>query len=393
MNLQHRLNFLFVLIIVQLFSLYVFLSIGLNDISTDIHTHSEMIKTSIENNTLPANFLYYLVIYIISGFNGNITSLFTVSLIVLSIAITLKYYFSVIMMNKILRFEEMSSNSKYLIIILLICSLLLIIHPIITPLDFKNGYFYLGKASINIWHNSTTIFIMPFVILLFYYSYIYLEKPSNKKLFLILIFSILNVLIKPSFVICFIIVYPIILFLKFRFSKYFLKGIIILFILGLFLLIEYYFIYILNNYGGILYNNEKGSVGIELFREWRHYSENIVIDLLSSITFPLLVTIIYRNKIKESYLFLYVWLLFLTALIIASVLYEDGPRMWHWNFFWQVPMTNYLLFLITTIFYLKDLFKRSEYNIKDYLLCFVWLSHLISGLIYLKKFLLEFNYR
>jgi len=36
---------------------------------------------------------------------------------------------------------------------------------------FTNKFYYLGQFTPNVWHNSTTIFLMPFALLLFCFGF------------------------------------------------------------------------------------------------------------------------------------------------------------------------------------------------------------------------------
>jgi hypothetical protein len=373
-------------------SFFIFIDIGVKHINTDILAHSEMIKAGIEKHSLPVNFLYYLTVYVLSGFSLNTETLFFVSLFILSIAVVLKFYFSsVIVFNSIFEDPIYFSNVK-IVIIYTVLLLILIIHPIITPLDYKNGFYYLGKASINIWHNSTTVFVMPFVLLLFYYSYLYLQKPLSIFLFLILGFGILIVLIKPSFLFTFLIAFPSLLCARFKISRPSVMGMLFISILFIIIALEYLTIYSLNNYGKSFLYYEKANIVFAPFQAWSHYSENIPVDLISSIAFPLLFAGFYFDTIKKSLLLQYSWLLFIIALVIGVLFNEDGYRMWHLNLFWQVPMTNYILFLVSSMLFLKIIFQKKRYSFLDYTLIIVWVLHLSSGVAYLKKILFLSDY-
>ena len=84
---------------------------------------------------------------------------------------------------------------------------------------FDGSIMYLGKFTSTIWHNSTTIFVFPFCLLLFIESLKYLKKPGEYSALKLLGISILIFLSKPSFLFSFIIVFPIICFYKFGWLK------------------------------------------------------------------------------------------------------------------------------------------------------------------------------
>ncbi len=385
-------KYLIIFIILSLLvNLVVFLFMYFNNILTDIQDHAQFIKVSIESKTILANFLYYLTVFIVSGFSLNIKKLFITSIIVLTIANVIKFILSYKLINNTI-FKDFKFENKTKELLFFCCLIsLFLLHPIITPLDFSNYYFYLGKLAINIWHNSTTIFVMPFVILLVFYSYSYLKNNSIKNLLFIFIFGLLLIFVKPSFIFTFFIVYPLFVLYYYRFSKSTLLVAINLFILALFLLLQYLIIYKFGNYDDLIYESQKSEIKIRPFLIFSKYSENIYVDFLSSILFPFLFYLSDLKNNKKLLLLNYMWALLIGSLVIGILFVETGPRLGHGNFLWQIPMSNYILFLVSTFLFLKKIFI---YNINRYdiMLIIIWFLHLLSGVFYLKQLLLAHSY-
>ncbi len=113
------------------------------------------------------------------------------SIAVLSLITLYKYQ----IVKKIIVSELNTSDYK---IASIISAVLLFVFALPSVLIFNNLY-YLGSFSPNIWHNSTTIFVIPFVILLYRESCQQLLPFNSKRLWIIVLLILINVCIKPSF--------------------------------------------------------------------------------------------------------------------------------------------------------------------------------------------------
>lgn len=159
-------------------------------VPTDITLHASMFLESVNHGWFPIPFLYPLTIYTFAGFKADIYMLWKSSIIVLSIAVMIKYLTTVHILNIL-------TSEKNIYLLIVACCLL-----ICAPISWSINQMYLGKTSINVWHNSTTIMTMPFVILLFGSIIKFLQDDNIKivSIFSIVLFSILNIVTKPSFV-------------------------------------------------------------------------------------------------------------------------------------------------------------------------------------------------
>ena len=111
---------------------------------------------------------------------------------------------------------------------------------------FLSKSYYLGYFPANVWHNSTTMFVMPFAITLFLLSIQQLQHYSSKRFWWILVFILLNAFAKPSYLFIYFIVFPLFALYKYKLTPIFFKQIAPIFVGVIFVLIEYLLIYQLN---------------------------------------------------------------------------------------------------------------------------------------------------
>lgn len=378
--------------LVFIFSGIVFTYI-LYQIGTDIYAHINYIKQINTKNLLyPPNFLYYLIVNILSGFS-NISFLMNISAILcLSFAASAKYMISKKIINKLNK--NLSEKSVTIFaLILFFC------FAIPDPFSiFIFDKLYLGHFVPTVWHNSTTIFVFPFAVLLFWKQLQVFYKPNklNKNdTFIICILVLLNVLIKPSFLFCYV---PVtFLFLIFIYKKKPLKefvfSVIPIFFAAILLVLQYFLIYKLNlvNFqGSDVKSGVVLSLPFEALSNWipKWY---IPISLIFSLLLPLVTIYFYKEIIKYKP-FLYSLVLTIVAIFISAFIIETGPRANHGNFTWQAIICVYLLFL-SNIGFLAGKFKFSKlWPVKLKIIAFLLILHTISGLFYLSKIALKLSY-
>jgi hypothetical protein len=129
-------------------------------LNSDIHYHSSFAGNFIDGaGRLPGNFLYYWLISFFSGFNKSY--LYLSSIFILGCSVLLKY----MVVYSLLKKWSIAKNISYKTITVISLALITLTSIYIPQLIFHR--FYLGSFSPNIWHNSTTIAVFPFAILLF----------------------------------------------------------------------------------------------------------------------------------------------------------------------------------------------------------------------------------
>ena len=366
-----------ILIFGLLFFLYYNFSFN---ITTDIQQHAQFIINYANGNSpQQVNFLYYYTVYFFSFFSNNPTIILLTSAIILTIATFAKYYITKTILVTQLEFTE--NKNKRIIAYISFVLLFLISLPAIY---FFTNCFYLLTCNPTIWHNSTTIFVMPFVLLLFWNSYLQLQSHSKKRLVIIFILIALNAVTKPSFLFVFFVVYPLFLLQKYEINtKTFWINLLPIACGIIFVILEYYLIYL---------NSEPkqstSSIAIYIFHFFIVWSNGnnsyllFILSILSSFLFPI-VLILKNNQLIKSRLILYAISCTFFAILVSVTIIETGNRVYDGNFLWQVFMCSYLLFF-SCILELLKLIKQNNFSFKKYFIeLFVLTLHFVSGIIYL----------
>jgi hypothetical protein len=319
-------------------AVFFFLVLFDKGIESDLRQHVRIVQKLLAEESFPVPPLYYFSIWAVAGFSAKSILLYPAAILVLTFSVLFKQAIT----EKIL-LEFNASVSKQIIGWLTIA--------LIFTMPFTiSERIYLGKITPNVWHNSTTIFLMPFAIMLWYYSYKFLER-ADKKLFIPISFLIIiNLLAKPSYLFVFFVAFPIASFIRYRFNKIFFYSVIPIAI-GLTLL------YLENKmiFHSQQFNVGNADLGFEIapFKVWKHYSKIIPLDLLLSFIFPISVIVLCWKNIRSDRLFWYTISQLFIALLILALFSETGRRWYHGNFFWQAYVVSYLVYLYSLIKYLQ----------------------------------------
>lgn len=339
----------------------------------DVGDHNVMAYRAYHGTTmLQVHFLYFVVLMIPQLFSDHIIAVHVFSVFILTGSMLLKYRVSQRMMQDQLAVEVPNP----FVPVLCVCIPFLVM--LAQNLIYKpTATMFLGFLPVNTWHNSTTIFLFPFAILLFYRSYQYLQAPDLKKAGSMILLILLNLFIKPSFLIPFVVVFPFFSLLIFRFTKPFFQSVALAFLCG----------------AGLLIQSKIGSyigttvIALEIlpFHVWSHWSGNVLLSFLSSVLFPLLYACAYAKEISKDLLFKYSVALFLFALIVYSLISETGVREFDGNFLWQVIICNYVLFLVTAIRFSHQLLVKKAFALMDKIILISFILHVLTGIIYIFK--------
>ena len=364
-------------LIVLLTSIYYYLTFIVH---TDIELHAQFIKDyAYGNKPFQVNFLYYLTVYLFSFFSCKTSSLLVISVYVLSAITFAKYYIVKIIFIK----ETQNSKSNIAVSTSLLSFLLLFSFSLPSYLVGTN-YNYLLRFSPNVWHNSTTIFVMPFVILLFWLSIKQITEYKRKRLYILTILIILNVLVKPSFIFVYVLVYPVFLFNKYYFNKLFWINVIPIIISIILIVIEYLLIFNSSDQ-----SNDESTVVIDFFYYYKVWggAKNtldillmLVSALISSFLFPIVLLLKNRQILKER-MVQFSLLAMIVSFLISITLCETGARSFDGNFIWQNYMVSFLLFFVCTLQLLK-LTNNTSRNIKAYTVEIIALLFHFFALIY-----------
>lgn len=359
------------------FTLYSKIAFNANLLMNDIDKHAGIALRYWEGKKEVGAPILYALAMILSFSSKNVAEITLCFCILLAFATTLRFGLVQTYIQKL----ELCSNSlskNYWLSVISGLSLIFIFAIPIATLVVR-GWMYLGNFTPNVWHNSTTIFLFPFAILLYYNSYKQFDSYSPRRDITIFILILLNLYIKPSFFFAFACAYPLIMLYQYRFSKTFWRAMLPLVggVVALALI------------SWVLYNpnNETGSgITLSWFTFYKAYNPLLALPfaLILSILFPILYIVYNRKKLKYNLMFWYTALLFLISFLIFAFISESGPRSWDGNLYWQIVPSVWLLFAFTFISLLKDI-KREGMIRKNKLLLLIYSLHIVSGIAYLVR--------
>lgn len=349
-------------------------------VSTDIRAHSNYVTQTIQGTrTVPGNFLYYLFVYLLAL--GKISLFPYSSSILLSLAVTFKYMISKHIITKICQDNEMIlKRVKYLALAPLIIAAL----P--SVFFFVKGYFVLYSLPVNTWHNSTSIFLMPFALLLFWKSYQQIQNFERKNILLITLLIVVNIFIKPSYVFVFMAAYPLALLFKYKLKKEFWLSILPIVFAILLVAIEYYLIYKFKR-------KEGGGVSVVLspfyyqklifHNSWTLAIGGLLISMFTVYVFP--AVFLLTKGIKMNLLLRYSMLNAAFGIVVYLLFAEVGRSKWDGNFLWQVIICNYIFLLVTFASMLNSL-NRNDIPLlrkKIWIVCYSF--YVVFGIAFLIK--------
>ena len=367
------------------------------NVSTDITTHIEQIRRiNINAAHYPANFLFYLIVNLLSGFS-QVKILNLVAVIVLSAATVLKYSLSkafIVSINPAQNQEIIWRKNTHFILIALALFFCFAIPDPFSIFILKK--MYLSKFVPMVWHNSTTIFLFPFAILLFWKQLKMFNTKNDivvKEILIINLLVVLNLLIKPSFIFAYA---PITFF--FLLHKNVLRNYKIWFIqltpiitTLVVLMLQYYFIYVKQD-GSFFYEKSELAIGLPFqfllqFVPWWF----IPFSFIFSYALVLFTMVCYKEILSYTP-FCYALALTVFAIFISAFVIETGPRALHGNFLWQNVICTYLLFLVTITFLTPKLLNKQRWSIKDKVLLGLFTAHACAGLLYPLKIVITTSY-
>ncbi len=236
---------------------------------------------------------------------------------------------------------------------------------------------------INVWHNSTYIFMMPFAVLLFGAGMDFLESNGKRGLIELIVYSILNVLSKPSFFLCFA---PAFLFMAaWRLQGFAsrLRAVVSLIGGGICLVALYFYIY--------HYDVDGGGIAFGFFHVWAYYAGDapwLVIPLATanSLLLPLIFLFVYADACMKDRAIGFATLLLAVGFFIFAFIYETGEREYHGNMGWQVNACNYLLHVTVLGAFMRIKSLDDRWYVRDWLLAGVFAAQMLAGIIYLGRF-------
>ena len=177
-----RYNHKVIVAIIFLLSLVIFGYLVFSGMRNDIWGHAKVVHDSIEGlRRPPERFLYFLTIYIFAFLRHDLISLYMSSIFVLSLAVVAKFIITERLFVGYIQGKDAPAadpRNKYITVFSI--SLLFVF---CLPVFYAyRGTLYVAQMPPNVWHNSTVIFLMPFAILLFWFTYKQLVEPKNGRI-------------------------------------------------------------------------------------------------------------------------------------------------------------------------------------------------------------------
>lgn len=363
--------------------------------ATDFPAHAYAAQMMLEEGKLfSGNFLMYFLLNLFTLFTGAKYPLRAILVLLIAAANTAKY----VLVRNAFREHLSPKYSAWASVSLLLVYIIPIIYLAnLVGISFGDepGNMYLGYYVPNVWHNSTYLCMMPFAIATYLLSVKQFHEYLNERNWQIAIVLAISVLIKPSFFFIYILAYPCVMCLQYRFTKRFWESLWPICVGMAILAYEYISIYM---YGAVdIYEsaeNSKVVIDILSVLSPSFWSADRVIYILISLSFPLLFLLMeYRRVIHDKELWFVAIMLF-SAIGISLCCKETGPRANHGNFGWQVIAAMWFVYY----YILRVVTKTSEgerqlrYGIRMKLISYIYCAHVIFGVIYVVRFIVTQNY-
>jgi len=330
--------------------------------------------------------LYFYVLAALSFFKSNMSVINAASVVLLSAAVVAKFLAAAFVFKKELSYKNAADGKKFHAanisfgaesIMLLVLFLVSICNNWVFRISPDTT---LGYLPVNTWHNSTTIFLMPFAVWLFYRSYRFIISESSagkwyRWLLELVPLCMLTIFIKPSYFFVFAVSFPLYCLIRFGAGKKFPVTLLVVVLASGALAVVYNFVYA----------GTGSSVAIDPFYVWGYWSANIFLAFICSLVFPLLFLLFYRKEAWHDHLLSYAWLQMLVATIIFIMLKETGGRELHANFGWQTIVCSYILFVSTWIRFMGILMNKKSTGTGDRIIAGSFVMHVLFGIVYLLK--------
>jgi hypothetical protein len=324
----------------------------------------------------PSNFLYYLSLDLVTFFKRDLNELLAAAVMLLSATLVFKYTMTLKFLSLFDLNKEITTRQQNLKITFF--ALLLFAVPSAQFLAW--GKYYSGQITPNVWHNSTVMYLMPVAIYNIYQIFSIVNENSSKtsNYWWLSAVMLISIFIKPSY---FFIVAPTLSFFVLfgNLNKKFLISVVIG---AIAVVVQYILIY---RYNSNYVLQDKSGIDISFLESWktqlRNYWFMVVPAFFGSLLFPIYHIFLNYGRLKKSFHFKFLVLMFLIAFVIFLFVIETGPRRAHGNFGWQMVVANYFLF----IYLVKDWYNNRDFVLSKYktlITKILFNLHLMAGVVY-----------
>ena len=354
----------------------VFAAILERRIQVDIPLHAREALRLGRGQALQPHFLYHVALLCVSGFQLRLKVLFGASVVVLALAVLGKMLLSIRIARRQLGHLLPRSPRSELLLAAGAVSLAFVHNlPVSTSREVQLA---IGEIPPNVWHNPTTIFLMPFALALFHCGLRLLERPDAPLLKRLAWLSALNVLAKPSYFFAFAPSFGILALLRFGVTPRLFRAAAALAAGGVLVAAQ----------AALLArgSGEPGpGVAVSFLFLWHQYSANLPASFLASMAFPLAFVACDPRAVVRSRIARFAWVGWAVGMVPFLFLVETGERMQHWNFRWQATVCTYLLFLVTLLELARGVASRGALRGRDRALLALYSAHVASGVWYLQR--------
>ncbi|MCC7246856.1 MAG: hypothetical protein IT269_14315 [Saprospiraceae bacterium] len=255
------------------------------------------------------------------------------------------------------------------------------------------GYYIAGQPSPNYWMNGTILASWPFAVVLFAQSYGQLQHPRASWWRWEMLWLLLLMVSKPSYVFVFGVVYPLFFLKTHGWRHPALRWHLLPLVIGaLAVVVEYWLVFLHPNsvYVHDFNGGRASGVVLKWAFVWSLWSTNIPLSILAAAAFPLAVSWAYWREVRHHLLWQYAWAGFGVALLISLSFMQQGDEYYAWNFRYQHYISAYLLYAVSAFLLWERAPVRSVFKVKFWKNKHAWLwllfgLHLLSGIVYLLK--------
>lgn len=331
------------------------------------------------NAEWPPNFLYYALV----GGLGRLISagddLLVPAMALLAVAVGAKALLTLRFFAEIA--PTVSARAAMVSVFLL---LFIFPVPVAYLLDLTIHY-HKGGFPPNVWHNSTTMALMPFALAAFLLQVHSFEGDISGRVFALTALIVIGILIKPSFFFAYGPATALwLVFFRAPFSARMLAALPIV-AGGALTLLLYLGIYKLQQ--GNLYE-DPSSLALRPFRAWSLMTtpDTFFMNFVASFAAPLLFMALALRPERPLW-FAYALTLNVVAVAIFVLLSETGPRDWHGNFLWQAIVCSFILHaVIAADIHQKWVTRTARWRVA--FIAFVYAMMTVSGVFYLARLIL-----
>ena len=375
-------------------AIFTFMMFTFREKTTDMFEHAYAVwkKVAVEGTHMfSGNFILYFTVNLLTLFSGNQLAIAIVFPLFVALCNTAKY---VIVRNAFaIDMEQRWANVLSLSLLFVYVFPVLYLFGGIWP-EIDN--MLLGYIVPNVWHNSTMLCMMPFAIVVYFLSIKQLQNYDSKRNLYIGLALIISILIKPSFYFVYGVVFPVVYWMRYGFSKELLYLLLPIIIGVFFVLYEYITIFLLypvNEGDGVV-------IGIDRLLTWSFWKIRWQ-TWLASLLFPIVFVSLYKKEIHNDYEFFALVGMLVVAIGIYLLCAETGKRASHGNFAWQM----YIVMWFVYYYILKVIVQNVQHTYprltavkwsgiakREKLMISLYMFYVACGIWYLLRYLITQNY-